>query len=323
MTSQIYTPTQLTAFYEHIGLPSPHRHAPGPSSAAVATDPSKGLAFLAALQRYTLASMPFENLDLHYSTHHAVSIDPEVLWEMVVQRREGRATGAGRGGYCMQNNALFGYVLRGLGFEVLATGPRIDAAVEGGDEKKYSGWSHMLNIVTIGDKRYGVDVGFGGGGPTHPLPLLHHNPQRNIGPTQVVRYSHIHLPSVSPSEDKLWVYEKQNHSSEDWKPMYCFPDNTSFTPADFEVMNHWTSTSPRSWFTRTVVCVKWEVDGDQVTGQRSVFGNTFNRVVEGETVDSRELETEEQRIEVLEKWFGISLSEAEKRGIRGMGSALA
>lgn len=134
-----YTAGQIKQFYHRISLPAVYRYEPGAISARVLDFPEDALAFLSALQRYTLASVPFENLDLHYSQDHTVSIDPQDLFEKVVERRGGEG---GRGGYCMQTNALFGNVLRGLGFDVMAAGARVNAAAQpsGGDSSSYSGW---------------------------------------------------------------------------------------------------------------------------------------------------------------------------------------
>ncbi len=118
-----YTPSQIEAFFDRISLPKRHRcHAvvQKPSTARSA----EGLEFLAILQKYTLAAIPFESLALHYSSHHTISIDPQALFHKIVER------GHGRGGYCMENSCLFGTVLRTLGYDVYPTGARVNEAVQ-------------------------------------------------------------------------------------------------------------------------------------------------------------------------------------------------
>jgi arylamine N-acetyltransferase len=79
----------------------------------------EGLFYLSALQKYQLSHVPFENLLLHYSKEHFVSLDKDDLFEKVVASRNGR------GGYCMENNTFFRTVLKTLGFEVIPTGARV------------------------------------------------------------------------------------------------------------------------------------------------------------------------------------------------------
>jgi arylamine N-acetyltransferase len=56
---------------------------------------------------------------LHYSKERHISLDKEDLFRKIVGSKNGR------GGYCMENNTLFGIVLKALGFEVVATGARV------------------------------------------------------------------------------------------------------------------------------------------------------------------------------------------------------
>jgi arylamine N-acetyltransferase len=118
-----YTPSQIEAFFDRISLPKQHySHAVAQNSSAARS--AEGLEFLAILQKYTLAAVPFESLALQYSSHHTISIDPQALFHKIVER------GNGRGGYCMENSCLFGTVLRTLGYDVYTTGARVNEAVQ-------------------------------------------------------------------------------------------------------------------------------------------------------------------------------------------------
>jgi len=107
-----YSPQQLHELYERIELPSKFRYEPGDFSKEVVRH-RDGVGFLGALQRFTLATVPFENLELHYSSHHQVSIHPDALFEKIVTQR------TGRGGYCLENNVFLGTAMRSLGFQVV------------------------------------------------------------------------------------------------------------------------------------------------------------------------------------------------------------
>lgn len=322
-----YTATQIHQYYDRINLPAKYRHEPGPASQKVASQTRSGLEFLSALQRYNLASIPFENLDLHYSTHHSINIDAEELFKKQVLSKAGRS---GRGSYCMGNNTLVANVLRGLGFDVISTGARISSSVSSGKdiplaEVTFSGLSHMVNLVSFPDNpdlKYHVDVGFGSGGPTFPIPLIHDETGRvNIEPNQYVRLVHAPIPGIT-SNQKLWVYEKRN-GDQNFTPCYCFGE-AEFLEADFKVMNHWTSTSKDSWFTQIPVCVKMILDdeGEKVIGNVQFFKTDFKKRIGDELQVSRELKSEDDRIKVLETEFGIPLDQEEKQGIRGMVSEI-
>ncbi len=118
-----YTPTQLSHYLTHISLP-PHLHPSPPSSSppspsTPSTPLTLTLPLLTALHTHQLATIPYENLSLHYSPHHTVRLDPQHLYRKLV------TGGRGRGGYCMEIAVLFNHVLRGLGFEVYTAGARV------------------------------------------------------------------------------------------------------------------------------------------------------------------------------------------------------
>jgi hypothetical protein len=93
----IYTPLQISQYLHTSPCPS--------------NSPTRkpDLQLLAALKRHHPASIPFENLALHYSPPpHTISLDPQVVYENFITRR--------CGGYCMEQNPFFAHMRRGLGF---------------------------------------------------------------------------------------------------------------------------------------------------------------------------------------------------------------
>ncbi|PKS06278.1 hypothetical protein jhhlp_007026 [Lomentospora prolificans] len=127
-----YTHEQIAAYLTHVGFPSPSPF------------PEPTLANLKRLVRHHLAAVPFESLWLHYSTARTLSVDPEDLFRKIV-RPPPPASGDGdvgdrRGGYCMEVNALFGAVLRGLGYDVMSVGGRVSNQTMGKPGEGYSGW---------------------------------------------------------------------------------------------------------------------------------------------------------------------------------------
>lgn len=133
---QTYTPAQIQQYYETIRLPTSHREI----SVSKIANSQEGLEFLTLLQKHQLAFVPFENLELHYSSHHTITLDPQHLFHKIVERN------AGRGGYCMENSCLFGTILRSLGFDVVSIGAKVNEAVQpiaaakGWKGPIYDGW---------------------------------------------------------------------------------------------------------------------------------------------------------------------------------------
>lgn len=119
-----YSPAQLQLYFERIRLPAKYRESPVLTKPTLATSSDEAVTLLSVLIKFQLCSIPFENLDLHYSQHRKILLDAEHLFHKIVER------GCGRGGWCMENSALFGTVLRSLGFDVMSTGGRVNEAVQ-------------------------------------------------------------------------------------------------------------------------------------------------------------------------------------------------
>ena len=67
-----------------------------------------------------------------------------------------------------------------------------------------------MNIVTLkGGVQYMVDVGYGGDGPTIPLPLIADTVTPNIG-TQELRLLYGNVPGLSDRRKDLWTYQFRN-----------------------------------------------------------------------------------------------------------------
>lgn len=130
------TPIELDAYFHRIGF----------SGETAATLP-----VLQALQRCHVMSVPFENLDVQLG--HPLTTSVEAAFHKIVNRR--------RGGWCYEQNGLFGAVLVTLGFRVT----RLAAHVMRADRGPITDNSHLSLLVSLPgeDKEsYLVDVGFGG-----------------------------------------------------------------------------------------------------------------------------------------------------------------
>jgi arylamine N-acetyltransferase len=321
MSRPTYTTEQVHQIYDRIRLPQKYRHNPSPETKEFALG-NGGLELLSALQRHHLSSIPFENLELHYSPTKVINTDSELLFAKIITQN------TGRGGYCMENNLFFATLLRTLGFSVMSTGGRVNTAVQPsgdiGPEERYGGWNHMVNIVTIQGKRYMIDVGFGTGQATHPLPLVDREPSLNVRPSQQVRLRWDAIGGAENKDAKLWIFERQDKADGPWIPTYCFPDNVEYLPADYAVMSYFTSTNRMSFFTYKVIVAKFVLDeaGEEIVGTVVLFGNKAHKRILGEKEELGTFEREEERVKALEQYFDLRLSEAQQAGIRGMVSAI-
>jgi arylamine N-acetyltransferase len=180
----------------------------------------------------------------------------------------------------------------------------------------------MVNIVTINGQRYLVDVGFGSNEPPLPVPLEHGHEFVGIAPTRG-RLEYRNLEEHTDTTQRVWVYSVQENEDASWKDMYHFVE-TEFLACDFEVMNLRTMTTPQSFFVQSVMCMRTVLDEREAkpVGLLILYRDYVKRRMGAVSEIVEQLETEEQRVKALEKYFGIVLSPEEQRGIRGLASEL-
>ena len=180
----------------------------------------------------------------------------------------------------------------------------------------------MVNLVLIGNQRYLVDVGFGGAGPCRPMPLISGHEVTGM-PPQSLKLEYRSLAEHTDSTQRLWVYSYREDGDSPWVDAYAFTE-LEFFPSDFRVMNLSTMTLRSSFFVQTVLCVSFILNAEtgEPEGLLILQGAQVRKKVHGEYRILEELKTEEQRIQALQKWFGIRLNEEEQRGILGLPTEL-
>lgn len=95
--------------------------------------PRDPLGALTSLQQHHLATIPFGNVVLHYSQHHTIALDPDLLFHKMVER--------GLGGYCVENTGMFAIVLRSLGFKMYTGAAKVSKDLgKELDTGRYHGW---------------------------------------------------------------------------------------------------------------------------------------------------------------------------------------
>ncbi|GKT50697.1 arylamine N-acetyltransferase 2 [Colletotrichum spaethianum] len=296
-----YSEEQLDRYFHHINYPR-EKHA------------SDRLQLLTELQAHQLARVPFESLTLHYSKHRLVSLDLEDLFDKVVVQ--------GKGGYCMELNALFGAVLKSLGFKLVSVGAKIKKEDRFGGcySSLISTRSHMLNLVTIDDQRYVVDVGFGKGATMVPVPL-HKDSGFEFTTIAPLRGKLVYekLEQNTDPDQRMWVYSSTDTADGPFRQRNCFTEQ-EFFPEDFEIMNYAVMKKPTSYFVKTVLCMRTIMNPEtkKAEGTIVLHKDEVKRKI-GDKVELLEtLKNEEERVKAIEKYFFIALTPAEQKAIKGM-----
>lgn len=121
----------------------------------------------------------------------------------------------------------------------------------------------------------------------------------------------------------MWIYQYRNSPAQAWNSFYAFHE-IEFTAEDFDVMNWYTGHSPDSPQLAGVLAIKFlkrqkqeEKGPAEIFGKRMLVGGTVKENLGGKTNVVATCSSEEDRIAALGKWFDITLTEEERRGIVG------
>jgi N-hydroxyarylamine O-acetyltransferase len=232
-------------------------------------DPS--LVTLGALHHAHTTHIPFENIDVLLG--HGIDLDPAVLEQKLIANR--------RGGYCFEHNLLFGQVLQDLGFAVTWLSARVRLGATGIRPR-----THMLLLVTIGQEQWVADVGFGSDGLLLPVPF---------SPAAESRQG-LRSFRVVP-EGSWWVM--QSRRNDQWTELYAFTLDPH-ERIDYEVLNHFTATHPRSIFRSLLLA-------QLVSADRRIALRNRELTIETAEGTTKLTLTESQVLAHLRDTFGVQL----------------
>jgi arylamine N-acetyltransferase len=180
----------------------------------------------------------------------------------------------------------------------------------------------MVNIVSVGDTRYLVDVGFGAACPTRPLPLNSSEIIYDGVKPQQIHLESKRLPFHTDSEQRAFVYSHRASETELWVEAYSVVP-VECHRADFEVLNLSTMASPNSFFVKMVLAQRIFLDAQgEPEGLMILLGDQVKRKIRSVEEEIQVLRNETERIVALEKYFQVVLSEKQKAAIRGHWSEL-
>jgi len=225
---------------------------------------------LTRLHRAHCAAVPFENLDILLGRE--IALDVPALEAKLVRGR--------RGGYCFEQNTFFRAALEALGYPVTALAARVRFGTT-----EVRPRTHMLLRVDLPEGALLADVGFGGDGPVHPIPLAEGTE------TWVGDAGH-----RLRREGDLFVLE--GTTGGEWADLYAFTLEPQF-PVDFEMANHFTSTHPRSAFVLSLTAQRSWPD------RRVILRNRDLTVREGGAIRTTTVRDPDHLLEVLASSFDL------------------
>ncbi|NKZ05621.1 arylamine N-acetyltransferase family protein [Actinomadura latina] len=250
-------------------------------------------ATLKALHRAHVMSIPFENLELMLGRPIELSLD--AVQAKLVERP--------RGGYCFEHNRLFAAVLERLGFEVTALTGRVMLGATGFRPTTHA----LLHVRPPGQARdepaWLCDVGFGAG-PLEPL--------RFVDGEEVVQdgwgFRLQRGRTVRTWSPHTAGWELHQTGEDGWVRRHMFAMNETFR-IDFDVLNYYVSTNPRSPFTARPFTQKFSSDALRV-----LDGTTLTVTRPDGSAETRALKPGDLP-EVLAADFEIVLDEEDAAGL--------
>lgn len=218
----MFSKADLDAYFDRIAYG-------GPAAATLAT--------LAALHARQPDAIAFENLDVLLG--RPIMLDPASLHRKLV--------GAGRGGYCFEQNGLLLAVLKSLGFRATGIAGRVRFNMPA---ERVTGRSHMMIRVDLPEGPYLADVGFGGLAQTIPLAMV-----PDLEQASALDRHRLHpVPEQGEGEVMLQAWIEGA-----WSDVVRF-GQTPQLQIDYEMANWFTSTHPNSLFVGNLVATRTGAD---------------------------------------------------------------
>jgi arylamine N-acetyltransferase len=227
---------------------------------------------LADIQERHIHTVPYENLDILQRI--PLSLEIPALTDKIIVR--------GRGGYCFELNALFGWLLRELGYRVTDWFARFWRDEPNPPPMR----RHHVLRVQAGDDLYLCDVGVGGILPRRPIQLIE-------GLEQQQGEERYRL-----ERDDFFGWILCEHKRGQWSRFYSFTEEPQM-PIDYVTASYWCENSPQSIFrNETMVAIRTE------DGRNTVVGNEF-RIFASTGARTFIPQTKEEYSEALRTYFGI------------------
>ncbi|MDB5804997.1 MAG: N-hydroxyarylamine O-acetyltransferase [Betaproteobacteria bacterium] len=238
--------------------------------------PAPDLPTLAAIHAAHVNTIPFEGLNPFLG--RPVKLDLASVQEKLLDNR--------RGGYCFEQNALLQAVLGSIGYMASPLGARVRWNAP--PDSPLGPRTHMLLKVELPQGPYLADVGFGACVLDAPLRFETGIEQRTAMGTY----------RLTEADGLYTLSAKQ---SAGWRVMYVF-DLQPQIPADFELGNWYTSTSPHAPFSSTLIM-------ERVAAEKryKLINRRFAiEARDGEIISESTIATPNDLGRILDQTFGIT-----------------
>ncbi|KAK6341321.1 N-terminal acetyltransferase [Orbilia brochopaga] len=273
-----------------------------------------------------LSCVPCNNIEMHYSPSHMITMSLPHIFDKVVRRE--------RGGWSMELNTLFTALLAALGYTVWMAPARVALSQwykpSTGAMRGFFGAIHCVNLVEFCDAETGkpqiylADIGYGHKNILAPIPLVRSAFDGDPYPG-VFEESH-RLIRISPPQCRRaqlhWLLQYRSKDGEPWQDLYTFQES-EMTFGDCEISSWWLNTR-QMMVVDNVVSTRIVRVGDEAVGKLILINGSLTHLHESsaageyEVVEQvTELVSEKKRVKSLSKKFGIKLSPKEKKAIRG------
>ncbi|KAF3913627.1 hypothetical protein ABW21_db0202391 [Orbilia brochopaga] len=282
---------------------------------------------LSAIMLRHLSRVPCNNIEMHYSPEHVITISLSHIFDKVVCRE--------RGGGSMELNTLFTALLCALGYIAYMAPARVALGqwdrLSGDVERGFFGSIHCVVLVNIPDAKAGkpqvylADIGYGSKNILMPIPLV--TPAYDAIPYPGVleeshRLTRITMPQCRrPQFHYLLQYRCTD--SEPWQDVYAFQE-VEMTFGDCQISSWWLNTR-QLMAIGNVVCSRVVRLGDEAVGKWTLINGRLGHLHEASMGIGRygvvervtELDSEIRRISAISRKFWIDLSIEEEDAIIG------
>lgn len=176
--------------------------------------------------------------------------------------------------------------------------------------------SHMLIIVKIDGEEYVVDANFGPNAPINPVPLRDGYEFDDFDG----RRGKICTAPISQNKAKhlkYWHIQLREKEQAPWITSYIFNEQ-EFLDGDYQALERSFRANKRSWFLYKVMAFKFVLDRStrKPVGWVLLWENHIKEKMNGK-FHFKTIQSESERIDLLEEKFGIVLEDEEKREIIG------
>ncbi|MET1074162.1 MAG: arylamine N-acetyltransferase [Umezawaea sp.] len=250
-------------------------------------DVAADLSTLRGLHIAHVDAIAFDNLDPLLGRTE-VPLDLDSLQEKIVRQ--------GRGGWCLEQVVLMAAVLDRIGFTFTAFAGRTRSRTG----KKFGPALHVALCVELDGERWIHDVSFGAYGLHEPMRLEEDSRLDGDWSFDLVR---------EPTGERVMRFLRPEGPME----VYGFTTDVRY-PSDFELLNHFCLTHPRSPFNRRMLLQR-----TQPKVRHLLVGNVLTEIRPGEPETSRELD-EAEVLAAPAEIFGITLAPDD---IQTLGKTLA